>query len=141
VLRYVCEHMDPTWAAGVLERTAGALARRAERNQSSVPDWQMVLYVGRKLGAATPEALARAVAARKERAVALAWVFRKAGLLVKEEERMLLVERAEGDGVTVNKRREKPPADARQLALWEVMASVPDELRKVIAFEAHLISH
>jgi hypothetical protein len=138
VLQYMCKQMDPTWAAAVLKRTASTLASWADMDLIS--DWQIVLFVERKLGAATPEALARVVAARKQRAATLAWVFRKAGLLVKEEESRGLLERGEADGVHVNKRRKKSHRNAGQLALWEVMDRVPKELQEVIAVKANLIS-
>jgi hypothetical protein len=141
VLRYVCEHMDPTWAAEVVERTASFLVSEAETNLISVPDWQLVLYLGRKLGPAMPEALAEAVATRKKRAVALAWVFSfwKARRLVIEEERRLLLEKMEVEGVNGNESRKITDADARRQAVWEAMARVPKELRERIALEAHLI--
>jgi hypothetical protein len=135
VLQYMCEHMDTTWTAEVLEHTARALVWSAREDLISVKDWQLVLFLGRKLGPAAPGALTKAVAIRKERAAALAWVFRKAGQEVLEEERRLLLGKVEVDGVKGKTTHE----DARRLAVWEVMARVPKELRERIALEAHLI--
>jgi hypothetical protein len=124
VLRYVCEHMDPTWAGAVLECTARHLPLKAEQDRTSRHDeqlWQLVLYLGQKLGTDLPGPLAEAVAVRKERAAALAGVFWKAEKYQREDGR-------------------KPwHADAEWVAMWEVMARVSKELRDVIAREAHLI--
>jgi hypothetical protein len=141
ILRYVSEHMDPAWAASLQENTARHIAHdmRSERQRKLVNreerlDWQLVQYLGRKLGAALPEPLAEAVAVRKERAVALAWVFRKAGLLCTEETRLLHREVAGGE-----ENKEMTHVDAQKMALWEAMAKLPEELRRRIAVEAHLI--
>jgi hypothetical protein len=139
VLRYVCEHMDPTWAAKVLERTARAIVRLARVKVAFLLDWQLVLFLGRKLGAAMPEALAEAVAARKERAAALAGVFWKAEQQTREEERRLLLGKVKVDGVHGKKRRKSTHADVRRVAVCEAMAKLPVELRERIALEAHLI--
>jgi hypothetical protein len=71
VLRYVCEHMDAPFASRMLEDTARNLAttedgcrRRASKQWFKGLDWPLVLYLGRKLGAALPDVLAEAKATR-----------------------------------------------------------------------------
>jgi hypothetical protein len=83
VLRYVCEHMNPAFAAKTLEATATSLDREvnslsdwsSEWRRGDEVDWPLALYVGRKLGPALPKDLAEAIAGHKERAAALAGVF------------------------------------------------------------------
>jgi Ankyrin repeats (3 copies) len=60
VLRYVNEHMGPTWAAGVLNSTARAHARLGIEQRKPTMDWQLMLYLGKKLGV---EAFARSCCA------------------------------------------------------------------------------
>jgi hypothetical protein len=50
-----------------------------------------------------------------------------------------VLEGEQGQGGEVMERMESRHADAELVALWEVMAWVPEELRQVLAFEAHLI--
>jgi hypothetical protein len=140
ILRYVYEHMDAAWAARMLETTARSEAGSQNScelllRQEPRLDWQLVLYLGQKLGPALPEALTEAVAIRKERAAALAGVFWKAGQLQRAEEmRSHLREAACGEG-----KADVTHADAERMAMWEAMARVPKELREHIALEAHLI--
>jgi hypothetical protein len=141
VLRYVCEHMDPTWAGEVLKCTARYVAIKVERDHTSRHNeqlWQLVLYLGRKLGTDLPEPIAEAVAVRKGRAASLAGVFWKAGKVRGGDGRMT-VEGELCQGGEVTKRRKSRHADAEFVSLWEVMARVPEELREVLALEAHLI--
>jgi hypothetical protein len=142
ILRYVCEHMDPAFAQRTLESTARALAARVDDRRRWASklwdeglDWPLVLYLGRKLGAALPEALAQAKATRTERAVALAGVFWKARKqLCAEESRVLHREMAVGEGI-----RKTIRSLHGWMALWDVLARVPKELQEGIAVEAHLI--
>jgi hypothetical protein len=144
VLRYVCEHMDPAFAARTLKDTVNklnlqihSLSRRAsELSGGQELDWPLVLYVGRrKLGAGLPKDLTEAIAGQKERAAALAGVFWKAGRQLRAEETKLLHrETARGQ---VNSR--VMHADAERIAMWDAMGRVPKELQERIAVEAHLI--
>eukprot|EP00884_Botryococcus_braunii_P021970 jgi/Botrbrau1/8457/Bobra.0237s0074.1 len=127
VLRYVCDHMGPAWAAPLLKSTAEKLAGWVVKGggwQSGScwhqhvrvgVEWQMVLYLGRKLKQRLPAPLSELVAMRRERAAALAGVFFKAGRL------------ARGRG------------HPRFLALCGAMARLPTDLRERIAFQANLI--
>jgi hypothetical protein len=144
VLRCVCEHMDPEFAAKVLDWTAFHLSCKVgSRRRESQPweeglDWPLVLYLGRKLGAALPEALAEAKATLTKRAIAFAGVFRKAEKQLRAEKllraRLRLWDSAFGkeDGIIT-------PAIAQRWALWDAMARVPKELQERIAVEAELI--
>eukprot|EP00884_Botryococcus_braunii_P003053 jgi/Botrbrau1/12749/Bobra.67_1s0108.1 len=117
VLQYVCDHMGPTWAAPLLVVTAQILtgwALGGRRGRHEVK-WEVVLYLGRKLKHGLPAPLGEMVAARRERAAALAGVFFKAGRL------------AQGRG------------HPQFLALWGAMAGLPSDLRERIASQAHLI--
>jgi hypothetical protein len=132
VLQYVCEHMDPAFAAKTLEFTASHLDNRVRPGRpqeywENELEWPLVSYLGRKLGAALPNAVAKVVATRKERAAALAGVFWKARKQLNEEETRLRRKEAAGG------------ARAQRLALWDAMARVPKELQERIAVEAHLI--
>jgi hypothetical protein len=147
VLRYVCEHMDATFASRMLEGTASALAETVDRRRGASElraeglDWPLVLYLGRKLGSALPEALAEAKATQTERALALAGVFWKAGKQLRVEEMKLLHRKAAGgeDENQMCKMRKITYADAERMALWDAMARVPKELQERIAAEAELI--
>jgi hypothetical protein len=147
VLRYVCEHMDPAFAAKVLKCAAVTLSgsrpywEPIELWENQL-DWPVVLYLGRKLGAALPEALAEAMASRKERTAALAGVFWKAGKWQRAEEARLLHREVAGKWQRTSGGEECSEithADAERMAMWEAMARVPKELRERIAVEAHLI--
>jgi hypothetical protein len=132
VLRYVCEHMDPVYAAKTLEVTASTLDFKLvsgwpQELWGKPLDWSLVLYLGRKLGPALPESVANAVATQKERAAAFAGVFFKARKQLHADETRLLHRGPAGD------------AHAERLALWDAMARVPKELQERIALEAHLI--
>jgi hypothetical protein len=146
VLRYVCEHMDPAFAATALKYVAVTLAEtRPDQNPElweSQLDWPVVLYLGRKLGTALPEPLAEARANQQERAAALAGVFWKADKWQRAEEARLLHREAAGKRQRTSggeENREITDADAEQTATWDAMARVPKELRERIAVEAHLI--
>eukprot|EP00884_Botryococcus_braunii_P021265 jgi/Botrbrau1/7822/Bobra.9_2s0003.1 len=121
VLQYVCDHMGPTWAAPVVQATALNLAGRVREamkysNSAARPvDWQVVLYLARKLGAFLPDPLGELVAVRRERAAALAGAFFKAGQLAQKS------------------------GPAPSAALWNAMARLPLELWQRIAFQAHLV--
>jgi hypothetical protein len=147
VLRYVCEHMDSAFTAKVLEVAASDLNSKVchwrfgwgvwilDNERGIGLDWPLVLYVGRKLGAALPEGLAEAIATQKQRAAALAGVFWKASkLLCAEKTRLLYREAAVGEGNS-----KVTQADAERMATWDAMARVPKELQERIAVEAHLI--
>jgi hypothetical protein len=147
VLRYVCEQMNRALAVKVLEYTARGVARLAEFCPQSV-EWQIVVYLGRKFRGALPRPLAEAVAVRRHRAVALAWVFwwaghqssrggRRTRMRGKKERRILEGEAAVGGDEEWESK--DADADAECKALWEAMAKVPKELRERIALEAHLI--
>jgi hypothetical protein len=142
VLRHVCEHMDPAFASKTLEYTAKVLADEVIRYRGRGRGWLVIhgastvaLYLGRKLGAGLPEALAEAKATLTERAVALAGVFKKAEKQLRAEETRLLHREAAGgeEGGIIT------PADAERMALWDAMARVPKELQELIAVKAHLI--
>jgi hypothetical protein len=141
VLRYVCEHLNPAFAAQVLYWTSNVLScqvtilRRVSEPLDEGLDWPLVLYLGRKLGADLPEALAEAKATRTERAAALAGIFLKAGKQLRAEETRLLHREAAGgeENSIITK------ADAEWMALWDAMARVPKELQERIAVEAELI--
>eukprot|EP00884_Botryococcus_braunii_P005788 jgi/Botrbrau1/1520/Bobra.0107s0008.1 len=118
VLRYVCNHMGPTWATPLLESTAQKLAGWVAEyggQRSQDVHWQVVLYLGQKLKQSLPAPLGELLAVRREGAAALAGVFFKAGRL------------AQGRG------------HPKLLALWGAMAGLPSDLRERIAFQAHLI--
>eukprot|EP00884_Botryococcus_braunii_P018384 jgi/Botrbrau1/5229/Bobra.0172s0092.1 len=118
VLRYVCDDVGPAWATPLLESTAKKLIGWVVENEgwrSHQVDWQMVLYLGRKLKQGLPAPLCELVAVRRERAAALAGVFFKAGRL------------AQGR------------CHPRMLARCGAMARLPLELRERIASQAHLI--
>jgi hypothetical protein len=148
----VCEHMDPAFAANTLNATAASLGRKvsrlppwpSERSGDTDIDWPLVLFVGRKLGAALPRVLAEAIATRKERAAALAGVFWKAGKQLCAEKIRLL----HGEGETrlldeeaaVGEENSKiTHEDAERMGMWDAMGRVPKELQQRIAVEAHLI--
>jgi hypothetical protein len=81
-------------------------------------DWQMVqvvLYLARKLKHGLPHPLGELVAARRERAAALAGVFFKAGRMA----------------------RKRSPSPSG--ALWDAVGRLPSELQERIASQAHLI--
>jgi hypothetical protein len=146
VLRYVCAHMDPAFAANVLKGVAVTLAEpRPDQNPElweSQLDWPVVLYLGRKLGTALPEPLAEARAKQQKRAAALAEVFWKADKWQRAEEARLLHREAAGKRQRTSggeENSEVTHADAGRMAMWEAMARVPKELRERIAVEAHLI--
>jgi hypothetical protein len=95
-------------------------------------DWQLTMYLGRKLGAALPEPLAQAVAIRKKRAAAFACVFWKAGRYAADPSLV----HSEVGGEDENSQTR--PAAAERMATWDVMSWLPEELREHIALEAHL---
>lgn len=123
VLQYACEHMGPTWKAGVLRAPADMLAHKISRARAGEEmDWQMAVYTVQsplKLTGMTlrdlPAPVAEAVMVRRERAVALAGTFFKAGRLADTE-------------------AAHPWAPA-----WGSMARLPAELRERIAFMSHLV--
>jgi hypothetical protein len=147
VLRYVCDHMDPAFAAKVVDWTSDVLSHQIEwRRWASKPweeglDWPLVLYLGRKLGPALPAVLAEAKATQAERAAALAGVFWKAKKQLYAEGTKLLHREAAGgeENKQVCKRRKITCAVAERMTLWDAMARVPKELQECIAVEAHLI--
>eukprot|EP00884_Botryococcus_braunii_P011806 jgi/Botrbrau1/20626/Bobra.113_1s0051.1 len=118
VLRYVWEHMDPTWALEVVRATASAFAQVAMRRRWGRFDWELLLYLARRLGGDVPPPLAEMVAVRRERAAAFAGVFYKAAKAVESQQHW-------------------PGQLFRDL--WEALAKVPSELRQRIAYEAHLV--
>eukprot|EP00884_Botryococcus_braunii_P011808 jgi/Botrbrau1/20628/Bobra.113_1s0053.1 len=118
VLRYVCEHMDPTWALEVVRATASAFAHVAMRRRWGAFDWELLLYLARRLGGDVPPPLTEMVAVRRERAAAFAGVFYKAAKAVESQQHW-------------------PGQPSRDL--WEALAKVPSELRERIAYEAHLV--
>eukprot|EP00884_Botryococcus_braunii_P013442 jgi/Botrbrau1/22099/Bobra.0206s0025.1 len=120
VLQYVCDHMGPTWVDPAVQATARKLAGWAralkDGNAGAHPvDWQLVLYLARKMGDDLPRPLGELVVVRRERAVALAGAFFKAGQLAQHS------------------------GPSPSAALWGAMARLPSELRERIAFQAHLI--
>eukprot|EP00884_Botryococcus_braunii_P013446 jgi/Botrbrau1/22101/Bobra.0206s0027.1 len=120
VLQYVCNHMGPTWADPVVQATARKLAGWAralkDGNVGAHPvDWQLVLYLARKMGDDLPRPLGELVAVRRERAAALAGAFFKAGQLAQQG------------------------GPSPKAALWDAMDRLPSELRERIALQAHLI--
>jgi hypothetical protein len=146
VLRYVCDHMDPAFAAKVLKYIAVTLAEARLYQEPQLwekeLDWPVVLYLGRELGTALPEALAEARANQQERAAALAGVFWKADKWQRAEEARLLNREVAGKRQRASGGQENSQvthADAERMATWEAMARVPKELRERIAVEAHLI--
>eukprot|EP00884_Botryococcus_braunii_P005616 jgi/Botrbrau1/15055/Bobra.118_2s0003.1 len=88
--------------------------RCGARAQKQV-DWQLVLYVARKLATPLPAALQAAVAPRKDRAAAFAGVLYRAKRLS----------------------REGQPAEVTRL--WDALSHLPSDLRQGIAAEAHLV--
>eukprot|EP00884_Botryococcus_braunii_P008386 jgi/Botrbrau1/17549/Bobra.0766s0005.1 len=114
VLQYVCDHMDPMWAAAVVKKTAVRLEYWAKKYGEEV-DWQLVLYLARKLGQPLPPRLHKIAAVRRGRAAALAGCVFKAGKLAREQ-----VSDPSG-------------------ALWAAVAQVPCELWLKIAVHAHLV--
>jgi hypothetical protein len=154
ILRYVSEHMDPAFASKLLENTAKDIACelspacpwKSVRADKRV-DWQVVMYLGRKLGPALPKTLEEAVATRKDRATTLAWVFWKAG---KQQcaggTSSALVRKGVSDPCSKKMKyasgeenSQSTPVDAEQMALWQAMAEMPNVLRERIAVEAHLL--
>eukprot|EP00884_Botryococcus_braunii_P021882 jgi/Botrbrau1/8378/Bobra.0237s0001.1 len=123
VLQYVCDHMGPTWSDRLLKATAQKLAVQATEVKDGEDtarhvDWEMVqvvLYLARKLKDGLPHPLGELVAARRERAAALAGVFFKAGRMARK--------------------RGRSPSRA----LWDALGRLPSELRERIASQAHLI--
>lgn len=75
----------------------------------------MVLYIAHKLKGPLPHPLDEMVAVERERAIALAGVFTKAGKLAKEN------------------------SSGPSGALWEAMALVPAEIRQRFAVDVQLI--
>jgi hypothetical protein len=65
VLRYVCEHMDSTWAATVLRCTTTYLGGSVCLLKKA--GWQFVAYLEQKWEGALPESLARFLAPRKRK--------------------------------------------------------------------------
>eukprot|EP00884_Botryococcus_braunii_P008397 jgi/Botrbrau1/17559/Bobra.0166s0007.1 len=90
------------------EQSCGARAQKQV-------DWQVVLYVARKLATPLPAALQAVVAPRKARAAAFAGVLYRAGTLSREG---------------------RPVEVAR---LWDALADLPSDLRQRIASEALLV--
>eukprot|EP00884_Botryococcus_braunii_P003691 jgi/Botrbrau1/13322/Bobra.0334s0002.2 len=87
VLQYVCDHMGSTWAGPAVQATAQKLAGWAlevGKDKNRPVDWQLVLFLARKLGDALPHPLGELVAVRRERAAALAGAFFKAGQLAQQ---------------------------------------------------------
>eukprot|EP00884_Botryococcus_braunii_P022367 jgi/Botrbrau1/8814/Bobra.0335s0004.1 len=125
VLQYVNDHMGPMWADPLLKATAEKLAGLATEmkngeNTARQVDCQMVqivLYLARKLKDNLPHPLGELVAARRERAVALAKVCFKAERLASTLRR----------------------SPSSSLALWDAMGRLPTELQEHIASQAHLI--
>jgi hypothetical protein len=148
VLRYVYEHMDPASAAKALNYVAFSLAGNRwylepREHWESQLDWAVVLYLGRKLGTALPEALAEARTNREKRVAALAGAFWKADKWQRAEEARLLHREAAGKRQQTSGGEENievTQADAERMATWEAMARVPKELRERIAVEANLIT-
>jgi hypothetical protein len=130
VLRYVCEHMDPTWVDAVLRCTVtnGPLGMVFPKSRHLCPTlhWEMLMYLGRKLEGRLPKHLAQELAAQKDWAAAIARIFWSAGKQAK------LVERS-GRGVQAGpaqRGREEckswfvHPVTQEHVALWNAMASV-----------------
>lgn len=140
MLRFLCEHMDHTWARNILPSVAKAVEaglRRVLRSKTSkgrrlssssgsfehvqMLDWKVVLYLATRLVVmkcnlpTRLELLEEMAGPRRERAKALAGVFYKAEKL------------AVGG---------RPNACQ---AMWGAMAKVPEELRERIAHDAHLV--
>eukprot|EP00884_Botryococcus_braunii_P004967 jgi/Botrbrau1/14471/Bobra.0014s0109.1 len=133
VLRYVCEHMDPAWAKEVVGATASAFAHAAVQGRWGDFDWELLLYLARRLGSAVPPPLAEMVAVRRERAAAFAGVFFKAAQVVES------LQHWPGQ-LSRDIYREHVKRRCRgSYHMWEALARVPSELRERIAYEAHLI--
>ncbi len=116
VLRYVCKHMGPAWADPLLASTAQWLEQKTLHGRlDCAKHWQMVLYLGRKLKDGLPHRLGEMVAVRRERSAALAGVFFQAGQLAQES------------------------GHSPSGALCAAMGRLPSELRRCIAFQAHLV--
>jgi hypothetical protein len=136
VLRYVCEHLNSRFAAKVLDITSDVLScqvgvrRQASQQWEEGLDWPLLLYLGRKLGAALPKALAEAKATRTERAFALAGVFWKARKQLCAEEMSLL----DREAAVGEENCKITQADAERMAMymWDAMGRVPKELQERI---------
>jgi hypothetical protein len=135
--------MDPAWAGNImLENTTRAVAFHLNYmwlwnswEEEARVDWQLPLFLGRKLGLALPEFLATARAVRMERAAALAGIFWKAG----QDQHADMMGSLLREPVVGEENIEITHADAERMATWGSMVGVPRELRERIAVAAHLI--
>lgn len=138
MLRYLVQHMDPGWARGMLKKVAGVVEERladcVEASSGGVPvfcdrgfqtgsesgidalgvPWDVIIFLGNKLGDELPAGLAEMAAVRSKRAKALAGVVYLAGKLARAGQAH------------------------RCLASWSALACLPPALWERIAFEAHL---
>jgi hypothetical protein len=140
VLRYVCEHMEPTWAATVLGCTTTFLEGSVERIEGV--GWRFVAYLERKREGALPENLAHFLAPQKEEAAALAGVFWKARRLTEggpDEWRVIFGEGEFRAAKTSRMSNTSHVEVQEKVALWESLAKVPIELRERIALDADFI--